>query len=262
MNFLRLIVVVSIVLWVSIGHNQGHDRLELPLEVSNLLPCIRVEHARLLKHCNALLQPIALVLVPLVVFFGQRVAELETAALPPVEIDHREHVEHSVGLLVVLLEHLAAVGLFEVLLRPIGHKSVPNVQHWRNAVQLTDGVVSGCEDIELRIRFSLLLHCVHALKDHILVPYLTLLVLSVLVELDLFFELPASFGRPYLVPHFLDRLHVAQTDLWHVIRRHGRQEAQVEHDEGDFVASGHLLELRVVALREGPAHFARHQGAH
>ena len=122
--------------------------------------------------------------------------------------------------------------------------------------------MSRCEDIELRIRFSLLLNCVHALKDHILVPYLTLLELSVLIELDLLFELPASFRRPYFVPNFLYRLHIAQTDFWHVIRRHGRQEAQVEHDEGDFVASGHLLELWVVALREGPAHFARHQGTH
>ena len=108
-------------LWVSIGHNQGHDRLELPLEVSDLLPCIRVEHTRLLEHCNALLQPMTLVLVPFIIFFGQRVAELETAALPPVKIDHREHVKHPVSLLVVLLEHLASVGLFEVPLRPVGH---------------------------------------------------------------------------------------------------------------------------------------------
>ena len=180
--------------------------------------------------------------------------ELEALSLATIEVDHREHVEPSVLLRVVLPE----------LGRDMGLRWIPRGFAVRGAglagpsyaVRVVQGVSKGLQS-------GLCLERIESQVDEVSVPpKLCLLVLPQLVQLDGCFDLAAHLRRANLVADFLDRRDITEPYLRHVVRRDRAQKAHVEHDEGNLVAPSDLLKLGLVAGREGPAHLAGHEGTH
>ena len=111
--------------------------------------------------------------------------QLEAAPLPPVKVDHREHIGHALLVFVILGEPSIEVRLGRVTLTV---QRLTRVDNRANVV----GILLIASALKPSFRDDLLLlplNCIQSLGDHVLVVYLSFLVFLLVVDFDCFFEL-------------------------------------------------------------------------